>query len=56
MNNEQFTRSMMYGASRSLSAELLARGVITGKEYDKVNTALRKKYQQNMGAFCTRKP
>jgi intergrase/recombinase len=56
VNNKDFSRLMMYGAARSLSAELQARGLISEREAAQIDKACRKKYQQNLGAFCADKP
>jgi hypothetical protein len=46
----------MYGAARSLNAELLKKGLITSKEYTQIDKACRKKYQQDKGPFNARNP
>ena len=56
MSNDNFSRLMMYGAARSLSAEMLERGLITRREQTQIDRACAKKYQQNLGAFIGNKP
>ena len=51
MTKEQFEREMNYGASMAIAREMLSKGLITERDYRKIDTILKKKYRPLIGAW-----
>ena len=49
MTKEQFAREVDYGAAMSIAKAMLRAGLITGKEYRKIDTIYCKKYRPIIG-------
>ena len=56
MNAEYNAALIAYRTSMSLAAGLLSDGIITEKEYDKIDRIIAKKYGLSLGSICCRKP
>lgn len=56
MDKEQFDREKSYGAAFSLAKTLLSKGLITEKEYAKIDTILIRKYRPIIGALQAKSP
>lgn len=56
MTAEQFDREKSYGASLSLAKTLLSEGLITEKEYAKIDTILKGKYRPIIGGLRAKLP
>jgi len=56
MTAEQFDREKSYGASLSLAKSLLSKGLLTKKEYAKIDTILKGKYHPIIGGLPTETP
>ncbi len=52
MTYEQFEREKEYEARMSILRKMLKSGLITKKEYDKIDTIFVKKYAPIFGALC----
>ena len=51
MTPEQFDREKNYGASMAVARAMLSKGLITDREYRKIDTFFRKKYRPLIGAL-----
>lgn len=56
MTAEQFDREKSYGAAISLAKTLLSKGLITEKEYAKIDTILIRKYRPIIGGLQAKLP
>ena len=56
MTQEQFARERDYGASVSIAKTLLRAGLITEKEYRKIDTMFTQKYRPIIGGISLEKP
>ena len=56
MTPEQFAREKNYGASMAVARAMFSKGLITDREYRKIDTIFRKKYRPVIGALQTGKP
>lgn len=56
VNKEQFDREKNYGAAISLAKGLLSKGLITEKEYAKIDTILIRKYRPIIGGLRAKLP
>lgn len=56
MTAEQFEREKSYGASLSLAKTLLSKGLLTEKEYAKIDTILKGKYRPIIGGLRAKLP
>jgi len=51
MTGVQFEREKNYGAGVAVARMMLSKGIITEKEYRKIDTIFRKKYRPVIGTF-----
>ncbi|MDR1409621.1 MAG: hypothetical protein LBJ12_05050 [Oscillospiraceae bacterium] len=51
MTTEQFARERDYGAAISIARSMLRRGLITEREYRKIDTMLGRKYRPIIGGL-----
>lgn len=56
LSAEQFEREKSYGASLSLAKTLLSKGLLTEKEYAKIDTILKGKYRPIIGGLRAKLP
>ena len=49
MTKEQFKREMNYGASMAVARAMLSDGIISDKDYRKIEAIFRKKYRPLIG-------
>lgn len=56
MDAEYRDRLLAYRTSMSLAAEMLSEGILTEKEYDKIDRIIAKKYSLSLGSLYCRKP
>ena len=49
MTKDQFARERDYGAAMVLAGEMVARGLVTPEEYDKMDALCRQKYRPLIG-------
>ena len=56
MNKEQFERESRYGAAMALAREMLNKGLISDKDYCKIDTIFKRKYRPIIGALQTENP
>jgi uncharacterized membrane protein len=56
VNNEQFDREKNYGAAISIAKALLSKGLITEKEYAKIDTIFIRKYRPIIGGLRAKLP
>lgn len=56
MSNEQFKRESKYGAAVALARSMLAKGLITDKDFRKVDTMFNQKYKPIIGGFSSKNP
>jgi uncharacterized membrane protein len=52
MTHEQFEREKNYRVSISIAKSMLSKGLITDREYRKIDTKLIAKYQPIIGSLC----
>jgi len=51
MTKEQFEREISYGKAMALARSLLTKGLITDKDYRKIDTKFKKKYRPIIGGL-----
>ena len=51
MTNEQFERESNYGAAMAIARSMLERGLISEKDYRKIDTKFKKKYRPLIGGM-----
>lgn len=56
MTKEQFERETRYGAAMALAREMLKEGIISEKEYRKIDTIFQRKYRPIIGALQADSP
>lgn len=56
MDAEYHERLLSYRATMSVVAEMLSEGIITGKEYDRIDRIIAKSRGLDLCAICCRKP
>lgn len=56
MTQEQFEREKNYGASMAVARAMLSKGLISDRDYRKIDTIFRKKYRPVIGALQGKKP
>lgn len=56
MMPEQFEREKNYGASMAVARTMLSKGLISERDYRKIDTIFRKKYRPIIGALQGKKP
>jgi hypothetical protein len=56
VTNAQFEREKNYGASMAIARIMLIQNVITNKEYRKIDTIFKQKYQPIIGTIYRKKP
>ena len=54
MTKEQFEREKNYGAGVAIARSMFSKGLITEKDYRKIDTIFRKKYRPLIGALFTK--
>ena len=56
MTNEQFDREKNYGAAMAVTRLMLSKGLISEKDYRKIDTIYKAKYRPVIGALPTKNP
>jgi uncharacterized membrane protein len=56
VTSEQFEREKNYGAAMAVARAMLAKGIITDRDYRKIDTMFKAKYQPIIGVLCPNKP
>ncbi|MGI6176251.1 MAG: SHOCT domain-containing protein [Christensenellales bacterium] len=56
MTNDQFDREKNYGAAMALSRTMLSKGLISEKDYRKIDTIYKAKYRPVIGALPSENP
>ena len=56
MTNEQFGREKNYGAAMAVARAMLSKGLISEKDYRKIDTIYKAKYRPVIGALPTKNP
>ena len=56
MTNEQFDREKNYGVAMALARAMLSKGLITEKDYRKIDTIYKAKYRPVIGALPSEIP
>lgn len=56
MTKEQFEREMRYGAAMTVARAMLSKGLISEKDYRKIDTIYKAKYLPVIGALPTENP
>ena len=51
MTKEQFKRETGYGAAMALARVMLSKGIITDRDYRKIDTMLKAKYRSIIGSL-----
>jgi len=51
MTKPQFDREISYGVAMAITRSLLTKGLITDKEYRKIDTIFKKKYRPIIGGL-----
>lgn len=56
MTKEQFEREKNYGASMAVARAMLSKGLISEKEYRKIDTIFKQKYRPVIGTLNAKIP
>ena len=56
MTKEQFEREARYGAAMALAHEMLKKGIISEREYRKIDIIFQRKYRPVIGALQADNP
>jgi uncharacterized membrane protein len=56
VTKEQFERQKNYGASMAVARAMLSKGLISDKEYRKIDTIFKRKYRPVIGALNAKNP
>ena len=56
VNKEQFKRETNYGAAMVIARAMLTKGLITGKDFCKIDTMFRQKYRPIIGGTQAKNP
>jgi len=51
MTKEQFDRETRFGAAMAAARAMLSKGILTDKDYRKIDTILRRKYRPVIGSL-----
>ena len=56
MTKDQFQRESNYGAAMAIARSMLTKGLITEKDFKKIDTMFRKKYRPIIGSLREKIP
>jgi len=56
MTKEQFERETNYGAAMAIALSMLTKGLISERDYRKIDTMFKKKYQPIIGVLQVKIP
>lgn len=56
MENDYMNRLVCYRTTMSLAEGMLSQGIITAREYDKIDRIIAKKYGLSLSSICCRNP
>jgi len=56
MTTEQFAREKNYGASMAVARAMLSKGIISERDYNKIDAVFRKKYMPVFGDLRAKSP